>query len=807
MPIPLSAPVRRRPPLGRWQRFWLIVGVSTLAGVVAAGVALPFVGGAGLAAKSSADAFMALPSDLETPPLPQRSRILAADGSVLATFYYENRVAVPLAEVAPVMQTAIVDIEDDRFYEHSGFDLKGALRALVTNGQAGQVRQGGSTLTQQYVKNVLIESAQTKQGRQAASKQTLARKVRELRYATALEERDSKQQILEGYLNIAYFGSGAYGVEAASRHFFGHPASQLTLPQAALLAGLVRNPNGYDPIAHAKAAKERRDTVLDRMAQLGSITQAQAEEAKASPLGLNVQQTDNGCAGSGAPFFCDYVLQRFLHDDNIAPTLAARRALLLRGGLTIQSTMDPTVQAAAQQAVDSTVPRTSRFGTAIAMVQPGTGKVLALAVNRDYGSAPDQTTVNYATDKAYGGSSGFPAGSTFKVFTLIAALEDGLPLSLRINSPQTVTVPGFTDCRTGKPLPAYQVSNAGDSEAGNFTMAQATVESVNTYYVQLERRIGLCDPVRVAGQLGVADADGSPLPTNHPSFTLGTDSVSPLTMAEAYATLAAHGNHCDPVAIISVTGADGKRLDIPPPTCEQVVDPKIADTVTSVLTGVIADPKGTAHGVQGIVGRPAAGKTGTVENYAAAWFAGYTPQIAAAVWLGDPRGGFKYPLDHVTIGGQFYPQVYGATVPAPIWAKAMAGALAGQPVVPFAAADAGVANGTPVVIPDVQGLTVGQATQQLQAHKLTVTVSPTQVPSGVPAGQVAGTDPPAGTGVLALSTVTLLVSNGQPPPPPPEPVPTFSPSPTAEPTPYPTIPPPGGGAPTCTGPPGKCKNP
>src|SRR4051812_33515176 len=556
-----------------WHRIGLLLGVSLIAGLLVAGVALPVVGGLGMAAKRGAQQFDSLPSELKTAPLPQRTRILAADGSVIAEFYYENRTSVRLASVAPVMRQAIVAIEDSRFYQHSGVDLKGVVRALVTNSTSGTIRQGGSTITQQYVKNVLIESADTAADKQAATADTLARKVREARYAITLENHVSKDEILERYLNIAYFGSDAYGIEAAARRFFNRHASQLNLPQAALLAGLVRNPAAYDPLRHPKTATTRRNTVLERMNGLGYLTPTAYAAAAKTRLALRPTTSKNACQDSSAPFFCDYVEKRFLADSALGRTQDDRLKLLLRGGLDIRTTLVPKVQNAAQKTIDKKVPRSSPFGSAMAMVEPGTGKVLAIAENRDFGSAKQigragarQTNVNYATDQAFGGSRGFQSGSTFKVFTLAAALEEGIPLGLRINSPAHISVRGFQNCATGATYEPYPVSNAGDSENGVFNLQSGTWDSVNTFYVQLERKVKQCKAAQMAERLGVKRADGRHLETV-PALTLGVNEVSPLAMAEGYATFAAKGKYCPPTVITSVVDFKRKGLPITQPKC------------------------------------------------------------------------------------------------------------------------------------------------------------------------------------------------------------------------------------------------
>jgi membrane peptidoglycan carboxypeptidase len=655
------------------------LAVSAAAGVAVAAMLLPVVGGAGLIAGAQADVFTQLPSELETPTLPQRSRILAADGSLLTTvFLNEDRTVVPLSDILVQTRQALVAIEDNRFYSHHGVDYRGLARALVTNSRSGSVQQGGSTLTQQYVKNVLVETAQTPHAKAVATAQTAGRKLQEARYALALEKRLTKDEILERYFNIAYFGQGVYGVGTAAQHYFGKPVDQLTLGESALLVGMVQNPALYDPVRHPDEARTRRGVVLDRMAALSYLPAAQAQAAARTPLGLHVTTTANGCGGATiAPFFCSWLLEEAQSDPQFGATREERSARLFQGGLTIRTTLDPTVQAAAQTAVDSTVPRDNRVGTAAVVVEPSTGRVKAMAVNRDYGAdaTKNQTMNNLAT----GGSSGFQAGSTFKVFVLAAALEQKVPLSLQLYAPQTYRSAVFTD--NGQP---YVVSNAGDSEAGTFDVVGATTASVNTYYIQLEERTGIDRPAGLAESMGLRIVAGDKPLQRVPSFTLGVNEVSPLAMAEAYATFAAHGRYCPARGIEALTDSSGAVVPLPAPACQQVMEPGIADTVTSVLTGVIDgfDPGKT--GGRASIGRPAAGKTGTVENYSAAWFVGYTPELATAVWMGDPVGGFAHPLVDVSVAGNYYSHVYGGDVPAQIWQRTMSSALDGVAVNPFA---------------------------------------------------------------------------------------------------------------------------
>ncbi len=743
-----------------------MLAVSGLAGVLAAGLALPLVGGAGLLARDSVQSFDDLPMELQRAPLPQRSVIYAADETTaLGSFYYENRQSVSLDDVAPIMRKAIVAIEDSRFYEHHGFDLRGTLRALVSTSSG--TRQGGSTITQQYVKNVLIEDAKAQDdqaGIEAARAANAGRKIRELRYSLALEEKLSKDEILERYLNTVLFGAGAYGIDAAAERYFSKSASQLTLPEAALLAGAVQNPSRYDPTRNPKQSTARRDVVLRRMAELHYITEAEAVAAVASPLVLHPSDIQNGCATSSAPFFCDYVVKEILTNEVYGPDKSARTRLLLRGGLSIYTTLDTTAQRAAQIAVDTYVPRdpdkNAGVAAAIAMVEPGTGYIKAMAIDRDFGTGPSATQVNYAADYAHGGNNGRQSGSTFKMFTLVTALQQKLPSGTRIDSPAKVTVDGFVNCDDGNKEPPYTVRNAGDSESGFFSLAEATWHSVNTYFVQLEQRVSQCEVAKTAAAMGAKRADLTPLRTT-PCFTLGCNEVAPLDLANSYATLAAHGLHCPTVAItrmMSTVDGETTAIAIPPTECDQAIDAKVADAATAILTGVLT--QGTAKGLS--LDRPSAGKTGTNNDERDALFAGFTPQLATAVWVGNPRGSDspKYWLQKITINGKYYSRVYGATIPGPIWKLAMTGALEGQPVKNFTTPSSTVLNGEAVTVPDVTGMPLEEAKAKLRQAGFQVEVNPQYVDAAVPLDTIASTEPAANATSYLGQKITLFVSNG-----------------------------------------------
>jgi membrane peptidoglycan carboxypeptidase len=508
------------------------------------------------------------------------------------------------------------------------------------------------------------------------------------------------------------------------------------------------------------------------------ITQKAYDAAIVTPIVLNLHKQGNGCEASRYPYFCDYVLNVIKGSPVFGKTRAARVNVLERGGLTIRTTLDPTTQKAADKALHKYVFAREASGVAgaEALVEPGTGKVKAISVSPAYGSNPKlhQNNVDYAVDAPLGGGQNrFPMGSTFKLFVLAAALKEGLPLSTTIYAPAHIVVRGYTNC-AGAPVGIYDLHNAGDSENGRFNLVTGTTFSVNTFYAQLEQRVGLCKAVRMAQALGMKQGDGNAVRDDIPSFVLGETGVgfSALDTANAYATMAAHGLYCAPMAITRVTDRSGHAIWSPAPDCDQAVDPGLADTVTTILHGVLTQPGATAFGV-GQPGRPAAAKTGTADANAASDFAGYVPQLAGAVWVGNPRRPHN-SLNGVSIGGQRYKQVFGATIAGPIWRDTFEAALKDVPVLPLPKPDPKFVHGLLIPVPDVSGLSVATAKAALTQAGFQVVVNPKQVGSDLPAGTVARTSP---TGQAPPgSVITIFVSNGHPPP---KPAPSPSPSSTA----------------------------
>ncbi len=678
-----------------------LIAVSAVGGLIAAAMALPVVATTGVVLRDQANK-AAAPASATFGVLPQRSEIDDNSGHLLAYIYDVNggkgasysgidREPVTFDQISPNMRKAVVAIEDNRYWSEGALDPKGTLRALINDLQHKAV-QGGSSITQQYVKNMLILTAPNAQAAQQAYEETLSRKLHELRLAITVAHEQSKQEILTGYLNDAYFGNLAYGIDVAAQTYFGTSPDKLTLPQAAMLAGMVENPSGYDPYLHPTDALTRRNTVLARMVQTGVLTQAQATAAEKTPLGVTHGMPEPGCnqevAGDSA-FFCNYVEQVFLQDTTVAKTAQARAKLLATGGLKIYTTLDPEDQKAAAEAVNYTLPYHSDTYNAFheadteSMVQPGTGKIEAMAENRPYG--PDGTTINYAVDTNYGGGQGIQTGSSSKLFTLVTALEQNTPFGYTATVPDSTTVQGFTNCK-GQPLTARdsrcRTTRTPRSGSTTYSLYTATALSINVFYGELEQKVGLCNVVKTAANLGVTWANGAPLLDAEPygrhsvsadnitSFTLGSVVTSPLEMAGAYATMAARGKYCKPIAISKIVSLTGASLPVPSAGCRQAISPQIADAVNYILQGVLNFPGATGAGLG--LNRVAAGKTGTANNSYYAAFGGYTPTLAAYVSVYHPNPpeamtGLGACFHASGVGQQCDSEMFGADAPGHTW--------------------------------------------------------------------------------------------------------------------------------------------
>ncbi|HET6743390.1 MAG TPA: penicillin-binding protein [Kribbella sp.] len=736
--------------------------MSVLSGALAAGLAIPFAGLAGFTTEKTSTTLQDLPQQFDEVPLKQKSTMLAADGSLIATLAEQNRKPVKLTEVAPIMQKAIVAIEDDRFYEHGALDLKGTLRALLENQSSGSVQQGGSSITQQYVKVSLVEKAKTPEEVAAATADTYQRKVAELRYAIAVEKQYSKNEILEKYLNLANFGDGAWGIQAAAQHYFSVDAKNLTLPQAAMLAGLVKNPTGYDPTNNAKRAKDRRDVVIKRMLQLHVISVTQANSALKTPVidPNKVQPNKLGCANGPYPFYCEYVLGELENNPAFGKTKTDRSNYIKTAGLTIKTSLDPKIQADAQRSIDTHSKTTDQAIAAITIVEPGTGLVKAMAQSRTYGSKRGQTAYNYNAPKTYqGGYGGFQNGSTMKAFTIAAAIQKGIPLNYKINSPSPLDMSGmkYTDCNgTHKVDDGYAPKNS-TTNVPDPTMIEAAQKSTNTYFLQLSLRTGLCPIAKIAQSLGMYNAQSLGPLQQVPSMTLGIDNIAPVQLAGAYAAFAARGMYCAPWVVTSVKDSAGKPVNIPGANCKQAISQEVADGVNAVLHQVM-EKGGTGSRLK--FGKSdLAGKTGTINEAKAVWYAGYSSKLAAAATVADASVPYT-ELHNQTLNGHHIDDPTGSGTAGPIWEAAMKAALQGLPTTHFVAASDKTQRGDVKDLPFVNGMNPQDASNKLKQAGFQVTIAGGTVNSEENAGTVAYTDPRQRDGAPAGSLVTIYVSNG-----------------------------------------------
>lgn len=561
--------------------------------------------------------------------------VLAADGSVLAEWHAEeDRRLVAYQDLPGHLIDAVVAIEDQRFWLHPGLDPRAVVRAAQANIEAGEVVQGGSTITQQYVKNVLL-----------SPELTLERKTTEIGLALRLEETLTKEEILERYLNTIFFGEGAHGIGAAAKRYFGKEVEELTLADSALLAGMIAAPTTLNPYEHAAAARTRRSMVLKKMVELGWLDATEADRADAAPLALIPRGTSDRMR---FPYFTDEVRRRLLESPALGASTEERRALLESGGLTIHTTLEPAIQMAAESAVDSVLPQDGPNGAMVAL-DPRTGHVLAIVGGRDYYDQDDPISqFNLATQGRR------QAGSAFKPFALAAALEAGHGLETRFPGGRTATIDA--------PEGTWTVANHEGAYYPTMSLREATVFSVNVPYAHLIEAVGAGDVADLAAAAGI----GTEL-SNVPSIVLGTEEVRVIDMAEAYGTIATGGMHVEPVLVTRIEDAHGKVIYEHVPTFTQVVSSETAEAVASVMVEVVR--RGT--GQQAKIGRPVAGKTGTTEGNHDAWFVGFTSELVAAVWVGFAEGNqpMVAPATPYT--------VTGGTWPAQVWARFAIAALSG----------------------------------------------------------------------------------------------------------------------------------
>jgi membrane peptidoglycan carboxypeptidase len=582
---------------------------------------------------------------LSLPPLEQRSTIYASDGSVLERVAGQfDRKSVPLSKINATTIHTVLATEDARFFSHGAIDPLSLLRAAVADLKAGRFVEGGSTITQQLAKDVFTGDALT-----------LTRKLNEASDAIRLQHTYSKRQILSAYLNEIYLGHGTYGIAAAGQYYFGTQPSKLTLDESALLAGLIRSPAQYDPVAHPVRAIRRRTYVLGRMRQLGWIGGAAYRRAVNAPLGLSIARRQVVASGPSS-YWTQYVIQSFLSNPALGSTVKRRAQLLFQGGVRVYTTLDPALQRDAQRVLLRRMTGPGLPQSSLVSISPSTGAIVAMAV----GNAPFGRSDKYNLAVDPGG--GRTAGSAFKGFTLAAALESGISPNKVYNgdSPKTIQ-----NCGGGQ---TWTLHNA-EPGSGDYPLWLATADSVNTVFAQVINEVGPDAVARVATRMGITN----PLVAVCP-LTLGTSPVSPLQMTSGYATLADRGVHCQPYAISRVVSSDGQTIYSAKRECSRAIPASVADEETAILRGVIGLGTGTAANI----GRPEAGKTGTGQNFYDAWFIGYVPQLATGVWVGQADA--EIPMRSVP----GYGEGFGGVLAAPIWHDYMLDATRNLPVRDFA---------------------------------------------------------------------------------------------------------------------------
>ncbi|WP_156607329.1 MULTISPECIES: transglycosylase domain-containing protein [unclassified Dietzia] len=743
-----------------------LVATCVAAGVVAAGSLFPIAGAAGLASNKMADSLSGTSADLIKGDLPSISTVTDSEGTPIAWLYDQQRVVVPSDQISQNMKLAIIAIEDRRFADHNGVDWRGTIRAALTNATSGDVQQGASTIDQQLVKNYqFLVSAENDAERRAAVETTPARKIKEIRMALTLDAEMSKDDILSKYLNLISFGNGAFGVQTAAQTYFGVDASELTVPQSAMLAGMIQSTSMFNPYAHPEDTKDRRDTVIDTMVQTGAITPAEGAAFAAEPLGVleRPNSLPRGCITAGdRGFFCDYVLD-YLDQNGLS------REMVQEGGYTIRTTLDPTVHDSVQRSLNTYGNPTGQgVAQVMSVVRPGrdSHKVAAIASSRRYGlELGDSQTVQPQPFSLVGDGG----GSVFKVFTVAAAMEKGMGTNTTLSVPRRVQVSGLgAGGAPGCPPGQYCVENAG-SYPGSLSVADALAQSPNTTFVNLIKDVGVAPTVDMAVRLGMRSydrkgtaADGDSIAgfikkNNLGSFTLGPTAVNALELSNVGATLASGGTWCPPSPIESITDRTGAPVELNEPSCEQVVEPGLANTLSVALSKDHVGA-GTAAGAAGAAGwgLPMSGKTGTTEANRSSAFLGYTNNYSAAVYAFND-GTTTSELCTSPLRQCAYGNLFGGLEPANTWFSAFTPIAQIYGPVQLPAPDPAYQAGTSgAALPDVEGMSQSAATSLLTGAGFIVN---TQFVSGTGRtyGTVVGLD--GGTGIPG-SQVTLRVSDG-----------------------------------------------
>ena len=743
-----------------------LFGLSAIAGLLTFALITPVAAVAGYASSAGIVAFEGLPEYIKPVNASQTSTLYAnQDGKpvALASFYHENRISVDYDQMSPNMINAVVATEDPRFFQHGGVDILALIRATLGVATSGLSGPGGSTITMQYVKNTLVEAANIEgdeAGIALATETTIERKIREIRLAIALESVSTKQEILAGYLNLAFFGNRINGIEAASNYYFGVTAKDLSVPQAAMLTAMLRAPNAYKPdvAENLPIAKTRRDYVINNMRDEGYITAAEAETYKAEPVVPNINETKTGCeANQETAYFCDYVVWVVRNSEEFGPTLEDREVLLRRGGLEIYSTMDLELQNTTDEVVKAELPVDNRWalGAASVSVEVGTGRVLSMSQNRIFDQEVDDdpatTSVNYSTDKAYGGSSGFQTGSTYKIFVLAEWLSKGFLLGDQVDARDRVWKVEDFSAKCGGIAGDWDPNNFGNTQFEYLSALSATIQSVNTAYATMASFLDLCDIRDRAAAFGVKRADGNELLYVQASV-LGTNELSPLTMAAAMSGFANDGIYCSPIAIDRVVvRSTGLEMKVPTTECNRAVTSEVAAAASYAFQLVVSGGTGSASRTPDRV--PLAGKTGSTDRFLHTWMTGYSSKVATATWVGNVSGAQN-------VGGVSIDGTPGGILRHEIWRQIMTVANELYPGEAFPSPPSMYLGASTVVMPDVNALPPEIALEILRDAGLAAQISASQVLSSNPPGTVAAADHATGAQLPRGTLVTISLSRG-----------------------------------------------
>jgi membrane peptidoglycan carboxypeptidase len=765
-------PSQNNKPLGVLSAIAGLVSLSAVAGILITALVTPALAVTSMTTNASIGVFEALPDYMEIGDLSQKNVLWGKSGGQYVPFaevYKQNREEVAWDQVSPLIKDALVAGEDRRFYEHGGVDMQSIIRAAIGNLSSNAIGSGASTLAMQLVKNVNIQEAlllPTKEARlkalAEAQAQSLDRKLKEAKLAIGLDKNYTKNQIMLAYLNITGFGGNTYGIQAAARQYFNTTADKVTLAEAASLIAIVQLPNdrNLDNPSKYPANKDRRDIILKNMLDLKMVTEAQYQEAVNTPIADYVDYTDptSGCTyAAEAKTFCDYILKSVKDFTMLGATPDERQANWDRGGYNVYTTIDLKKEKYAESVLQSYTPRGEKrfkLGSVAVSTQVGTGRILFMAQNKTFndtgeGDPLTTTAVNFATDQDYGGSSGFPTGSTYKIFTLTDWLQNGRGLGDIVDGDQREFTSFPAECDGGAWVGKYKPRNDSGGNAGPVSVMAATAGSINAAFMSMAQQLDLCQIRDVAKSMGVHRADGADLSTL-PTSVLGTNEIAPLTMALAVATISGKGVFCTAIAVDKIVAPDGTDLGGQQPNCHQAITPDIAAGVAKAMQGVVNGGTGSLSNPHN--GIPLIGKTGTTDDSYHTWMLGSSTKVTLAVWVGNIVG--HQPLRLIQLPGG-----NGALARHAIFKPLIASLTATYGGGAFPQPPSSMLGGSNIAIPSLVGMDPNDAQTLLESLGFDVKISGT-VHSSATIGTVAKTNPGAGVRVSKGYHITIYTSDG-----------------------------------------------